>query len=561
MSASTNLVSIPEVVDGSELTSGFFNSRFNALQNNILSVNSGVPGPGALSDSTWAALGLAVSSNSSSYIRFSDPSNQRSTYHIGSFNTGTADGLNIWDESGQTMIVSFSKQSVRFYQNVIAPVVDQAGAVVNGKSFGMRIDGATDDTAVLQDFLNSTSARVVVLIPSTGTCIINSTVTIGPYKTVVNLGVVRRPSSSTHTGPVFQLMGGEYPSLIGQGALNSFIMCENASPEGIVLCGVQDSQDSAGAVSNRFGAVRGLTLVGDSGLTSIGLNFRSTQPYGAGTCYDFQSTDLQIQNVGVGIKQHTLTNANLFANINMFGITNVGVWIAGDSDGSALVSDCAYNTVVLTSSPSLRTVLMVKNCSDTMFEGLVTEPEAGDFLQVDNTNSRLFLSAADNIASFGSWAPGSSIRMHRGVADIGKFSISPTEITPTSIGTMDLGSHQALPWRDLNMTGTVWFHNNAAVRRAAFTSDATNEWIHANNAGTEIIRFGANYLKPATSSGYTFHFNQGRFIGLRVQPSHDSTTLYADEFAASVAAGATPQLALRSGGTVYYFASSSSTVG
>src|SRR5205807_4420474 len=44
---------------------------------------------------------------------------------------GTADGLNIWDDSGQTLLVSFSKQSTRFFQSVVGPVFDVGGALAS----------------------------------------------------------------------------------------------------------------------------------------------------------------------------------------------------------------------------------------------------------------------------------------------------------------------------------------------------------------------------------------------------------------------------------------------
>src|SRR5688500_6189203 len=104
MSASTITAFIP-IAELSMATPGLFNSRFQTLHDNIASVNEGVISPSVLSQTTFAALTLIASSNSSSYLRFIDSSAQRSSYRLGSFDGGTDDGLNLWDESGNTMIV------------------------------------------------------------------------------------------------------------------------------------------------------------------------------------------------------------------------------------------------------------------------------------------------------------------------------------------------------------------------------------------------------------------------------------------------------------------------
>src|SRR5256885_41229 len=93
----TAFLPIPENSDG---TPGLWNSRFQTLQDNIVSVNSVIPGPSVLSGSTWASIGLFANSNNSDYIRFLDSSGQRSTYRLGSNAGGSADGLALFDESG-----------------------------------------------------------------------------------------------------------------------------------------------------------------------------------------------------------------------------------------------------------------------------------------------------------------------------------------------------------------------------------------------------------------------------------------------------------------------------
>lgn len=92
---------------------------------------------------TQAHVIIAAHSGGSDYIQFHDSSAARSNYLLGSHAGGTADGLNLYDLSGDTMIVSFSKQSIRFYQNVVGPVFDLGGALTgtyNAATYGTGSD-------------------------------------------------------------------------------------------------------------------------------------------------------------------------------------------------------------------------------------------------------------------------------------------------------------------------------------------------------------------------------------------------------------------------------------
>src|SRR2546422_2339824 len=130
------------IQEGSQATPGLWNAIFSALSTDLdvvlsgatstfsssVTVTGGMTLVGPLSVQS-GPIRITTNSSVSDYIYFTDSSNQRSSYIIGSFNTKTADGLNIWDDSGQTMIVSFSKQSVRFFQSIVGPVFDIGGAL------------------------------------------------------------------------------------------------------------------------------------------------------------------------------------------------------------------------------------------------------------------------------------------------------------------------------------------------------------------------------------------------------------------------------------------------
>src|SRR5437660_12010997 len=136
----STLSAFPYIGEQSFATPGAFNSPLSIISANIAAVNAATGSilSGGLSLGTQG-LTITVPSNSTDYIFLNDSTNLRSSYAIGSFNSRTADGLNIWDASGQTMIVSFSKQSVRFFQQVVGPVFDVGGALastLNAATFG-----------------------------------------------------------------------------------------------------------------------------------------------------------------------------------------------------------------------------------------------------------------------------------------------------------------------------------------------------------------------------------------------------------------------------------------
>jgi len=163
----STLTAFPFIQEGSEATPGLFNRMVSQLSDNLASIDSTVLsghfeflsiGSTPPSYVTTAAITIAVNSAFSDYLYLTDSSGARSNYVIGSRAGGTADGLNIWDASGATMIASFSKQSVRFFQNVVGPVFDLGGSLTgtfNAAVFGTasdstesRIQAAVDGAAI-----------------------------------------------------------------------------------------------------------------------------------------------------------------------------------------------------------------------------------------------------------------------------------------------------------------------------------------------------------------------------------------------------------------------------
>lgn len=97
--------------------------------------------------------------------------------------------------------------------------------------------------------------------------------------------------------------------------------------------------------------------------------------------------------------------------------------------------------------------------------------------------------------------------------------------------------------------GNVLFKDGTATQPARAFSSEASLGLYRSGTSTLALSYGS------------FNLNQARLVSMRTAASLDSTTLAVNEAAFTIVAGSAAQLAIRSGGTVYYFASSSSTKG
>lgn len=171
----SNLSAFPYITERAPAVPALWNDVYSILSANIKAVDSGVStvglgnfqqlsvGSTPPSYLTTAAITVAVNSAFSDYLYLTDSSGARSNYVIGSRAGGTADGLNIWDASGATMIVSFSKQSIRFFQPIVGPVFDTQGDFYDAATF----IGSGSSLSGIQAAINQSSidGKSGVLVP------------------------------------------------------------------------------------------------------------------------------------------------------------------------------------------------------------------------------------------------------------------------------------------------------------------------------------------------------------------------------------------------------------
>lgn len=122
--------------------------------------------------------------------------------------------------------------------------------------------------------------------------------------------------------------------------------------------------------------------------------------------------------------------------------------------------------------------------------------------------------------------------------------------------------------RNTTNTTFIYGHGNA--------SSVSTQWSFSNfyNTGDRTWHGTSNYSETVnfkgpvsvanatmTFSTATLNLGQSRLVSVRTAASLDSTTLRTDEVAFTIAGASGASLAIRSGGTIWYFSSSASTKG
>lgn len=112
---------------------------------------------GGAPDAENAIVTIVADSTKSDYLYFYDSSLQHPAYQLGSHAGNTITGLNLFDSSASTMIVSFSKQSIRFFQPVVGPVFDTGGALSSTYNAALFDPGGSKESQI-QAAINAASA-------------------------------------------------------------------------------------------------------------------------------------------------------------------------------------------------------------------------------------------------------------------------------------------------------------------------------------------------------------------------------------------------------------------
>jgi hypothetical protein len=249
-----------------------------------------------------------------------------------------------------------------------AAVAVKAHRPVNLRDEGGDYTGAVDALGTVAGVLAGNNHLVI----PPGTYSVDDVVEVAAYRTLELLpgATLQR---RTGTGPVVRLNGANYSRLIGHGTVQAL----NASPQGIVHVGPAVQTVTANVQRWR---VRDVTLVGASATASnLGLNITSSEaaaPTGsaAGSNYLGSAADLDVQQVGVGVKVGEQCNAHNFSNIVLHLIGAYSYHLAGGANGVA--ENSFYGGFTHAKASGNITVLKLERALFCEFYGVKAEPDA-----------------------------------------------------------------------------------------------------------------------------------------------------------------------------------------
>lgn len=362
----SNLSAFAFIPERAEATPSLWNTIFSTLSANLAAINSDVtlslpsgdtfslftnldvsgnihaggqigigPTPSAV---TTGLFTIAASSATADYIHFEDSSGARSNYLLGSRVGGTADGLNIWDSSGDTLIVGFSKQSIRAYAPVIGSFYDTGGIVTNVKAFGAVGDGVADDTSLIQNALNATVGGGIIAFPS-GVYKITSTLSAGARQILRGQGW-NSILSSQFSGILLKINGNTTDPGVGQAVMSGladgfavedmvFYSTSTQSSVGLSLV----SYSPAPIKTVRIGGIRNVRIQG----FDIGADLTFIQGFA------FYLT--QFLGNRVGLYAHDNSQLGLMGQCDFRANTGPATWLSATSEVIGIVADRIYGWV------------------------------------------------------------------------------------------------------------------------------------------------------------------------------------------------------------------------
>lgn len=172
-----------------------------------------------------------------------------------------------------------------------------------------------------------------------------------------------------------------------------------------------------------------------------------------------------------------------------------------------------------------------------------------------------YAARGDSLAPVYSFVSETSLGFYRSASSTMVLSYG-TLIAPVSASSAFVMGTAARLDQGAIYTQIVDLNGNGRLLLASTAGDGGNSYYDAGGAAasSHIFRSDTDAVRFRVYSRGTVDLQQSRLISTRTAASLDSTTLMTDEMAFSLnASGAS--LAIRSGGTIWYFTSSASTKG
>lgn len=264
----------------------------------------------------------------------------------------------------------------------------QYNGAVNIKWFGAKGDESNDITSLSNSIL---SIYDNLHIPS-GNFRVDGTITISSNKTIKLDGkLYKRSANTANDFPIIHL-NGNYTSLIGSG-VNSWIVSENNSPNGVVLWGSLNPETIA--INFRFANVSNLTIKAkESGAGNKTLSLQNSQYWLGGALYDGLFDNLWLFNGYYQLYVNPISNGNIFNNLFFWNTRGHSIYLDGIAGG--LVTDNSFNNIMVDGSFSNISTIYAKYSTHINFTNIQAEPGAGSLCNIDTSNQEINIIGVDN---------------------------------------------------------------------------------------------------------------------------------------------------------------------
>ena len=279
---------------------------------------------------------------------------------------------------------------------------------INIKWFGAKDDETNDITALANNILNTYDN---LYIPH-GDFRVDGSIIVPSNKTVKLDGKLYKRSANTANDLPIIHLNGNYVSLIG-GGVDSWIVSENNSPNGVILWGSLNPETIA--INFRFANVSNLTIKAkESGVGNKTLALQNSQYWLGGALYDGVFNNLWLHNGYYQLYLNPISNGNTFNNLFFWNTRGHSIYLDGIAGG--WVTDNSFNNIMADGSFSNISTIYARYSSHVTFTNIQAEPGAGSLCNIDSSNRDINLFGVDNHPVFYIFTPITGTKILNGIA-------------------------------------------------------------------------------------------------------------------------------------------------
>jgi hypothetical protein len=362
--------------------------------------------------------------------------------------------------------------------------------------FGAVPRPGVDNTAAFNAALNADGEWPAAVRVPAGTYELNGTVILTRQRALV----LDATASLVRPGCVADGPLGQQPPLVRLEGASATLRGDRSRVSskcarmglGLVLVGPPSEQRYDNVEWN---AVQGITIAGsgpshDAAWPSVGVSFRSSEPFVGGACYQNTLRDVVIHDVDVGVKAVKYVNANTFTNLQMGGITRYGMHFVNNSENQV-------HGLFVTGSRNITSVLRGDGSLYNSFSSIQAEPGGGQLFAFENGSSENSVIGHDNCPHGSAVTDDRFSMFSGGMVWIGNFSEPGSETYRLALNVRGPAFIQAL---DQGFAGVRTNAGAPGARDARRTEVAEDEPVFYSSTRNDTIVLCGVGLRERTAA-------------------------------------------------------------